>query len=147
MEKEYPFLKRRLISTRRRGAAKHSHPHTCYRDLCRRNFCSYIQDHTASRPGSPQLISPWKRQISDGLQNSIWKSFKSVLPKACNNELHFLRFRVFMAASIKMAVFWIVAPRSLVEIYRRFRGACNLQHQDDDLWLWLWKKQETLKRR
>jgi hypothetical protein len=26
--------------------------------------------------------------------------------------------------SMKMAVFWVVAPCSLVEVYRRFRGAC-----------------------
>jgi hypothetical protein len=32
----------------------------------------------------------------------------------------------------KMAVFWVVAPCSLVEVYRRFRGACCLQHQGDD---------------
>jgi hypothetical protein len=25
---------------------------------------------------------------------------------------------------MKMAVFWVVAPRSLVEVYRRFRSAC-----------------------
>jgi hypothetical protein len=28
-----------------------------------------------------------------------------------------------------MAVFWIVAPCSLVEVYRRFRGPCCLHHQ------------------
>jgi hypothetical protein len=27
-----------------------------------------------------------------------------------------------------MAVFWVVAPCSLVEVYRRFRGACCLHH-------------------
>jgi hypothetical protein len=30
-----------------------------------------------------------------------------------------------------MAVFWVVAPCSLVEVYRRFRGACCLHHQCD----------------
>jgi hypothetical protein len=33
-----------------------------------------------------------------------------------------------MAASLKMIVFWDVAPGSLVEIYRRFRGAYYLHH-------------------
>jgi hypothetical protein len=28
-----------------------------------------------------------------------------------------------------MAVFWAVVPCSLVEVYRRFRGACCLRHQ------------------
>jgi hypothetical protein len=40
-----------------------------------------------------------------------------------------VRFQVLMAASIKMAVFWVVAPCSLVEVYRRFRGASCLHHQ------------------
>jgi hypothetical protein len=31
-----------------------------------------------------------------------------------------------MVASVKMAVFWVVAPCSLVEVYQRFGGACNL---------------------
>jgi hypothetical protein len=31
-----------------------------------------------------------------------------------------------MAASVKMAVFWVVAPCSLVEVYRYFRGNCDL---------------------
>jgi hypothetical protein len=33
----------------------------------------------------------------------------------------------------KMTVFWDVAPCSLVEVYRRFRGACFLHHQGDEL--------------
>jgi hypothetical protein len=33
---------------------------------------------------------------------------------------------------MKSAVFWVVAPCSLVEVYRRFRGACCLHHQGDD---------------
>jgi hypothetical protein len=32
-----------------------------------------------------------------------------------------------------MVDFWDVAPCSLVEIYRRFRGAFSLHYQDDDL--------------
>jgi hypothetical protein len=30
---------------------------------------------------------------------------------------------------LKKAVFWVVAPSSLVEVYRRFRGACYFHHQ------------------
>jgi hypothetical protein len=33
-------------------------------------------------------------------------------------------FEVLTAVGKKMAVFWVVAPCSLVEIYRRFRGPC-----------------------
>jgi hypothetical protein len=37
--------------------------------------------------------------------------------------LHLLvRFKVLAAASMKMTVFWDVAPCCLVEVYRRFRG-------------------------
>jgi hypothetical protein len=33
---------------------------------------------------------------------------------------------------MKMAVFWIVVPCSLVEVYRRFGGTCCLYYQGDD---------------
>jgi hypothetical protein len=36
---------------------------------------------------------------------------------------------MMIAASIKMAVFWDVAPCSLVEIDRRFRSSCYIHHQ------------------
>jgi hypothetical protein len=32
---------------------------------------------------------------------------------------------------MKIAVFWVVAPCSLVEVYQRFRGTCCLHHQGD----------------
>jgi hypothetical protein len=44
---------------------------------------------------------------------------------------HQVRFQVLTAVSMKMNVFWVVAPCSLVEVYRRFRGACCLHHQGD----------------
>jgi hypothetical protein len=33
--------------------------------------------------------------------------------------------------SLEIAVFWVVAPGSLVEVYQRFRGPCCLHHQGD----------------
>jgi hypothetical protein len=36
---------------------------------------------------------------------------------------------------MKMGVFWVVAPCSLVEVHRRFRGACYLDHQGSDEWI------------
>jgi hypothetical protein len=39
-----------------------------------------------------------------------------------------VRFQIPTEASMKMTVFWDV-PRSLVEVYRRFSGACCLHHQ------------------
>jgi hypothetical protein len=41
----------------------------------------------------------------------------------------YVRFEVLTAVSTKMAVFWVVAPCSLVEIYHRFRGPCCVHHQ------------------
>jgi hypothetical protein len=38
-------------------------------------------------------------------------------------------FEVLTAVSSKMAVFWVVAPCCLVEVYQRFRGTCSLHHQ------------------
>jgi hypothetical protein len=38
----------------------------------------------------------------------------------------YVRFHVLMAASMKMTVFRVVAPCSLVEVYQRLRGACCL---------------------
>jgi hypothetical protein len=37
-------------------------------------------------------------------------------------------FEVLTAVSTKMAVFWVVAPCSLVEGYQRFGGRCCLHH-------------------
>jgi hypothetical protein len=41
-------------------------------------------------------------------------------------------FEVLTAASMKMAVFWVVAPCNLVQVYQRFGGACCLHHQGPD---------------
>jgi hypothetical protein len=38
-----------------------------------------------------------------------------------------LRFQVLTAASMMMAVFWDIAPCSLVEVYRCFRGALMME--------------------
>jgi hypothetical protein len=36
---------------------------------------------------------------------------------------------------MKMAVFWVVAPGNLVEVYRRFGGVCCLHHHSDEAYL------------
>jgi hypothetical protein len=41
-------------------------------------------------------------------------------------------FEVLTAVSSKMAVFWVVASYSLVEVYQRFRDPCCLHHQGDE---------------
>jgi hypothetical protein len=42
-----------------------------------------------------------------------------------------LGFEVLTVVSMKMAVFWVVAPCSLIEVYQRFRGPCCLHHQGE----------------
>jgi hypothetical protein len=42
-------------------------------------------------------------------------------------SLHDIKFN----RSPKMAVFWVVAPCSLVEVYQRFGGPCCLHHQGE----------------
>jgi hypothetical protein len=42
-----------------------------------------------------------------------------------------MRFKVLTAVSMKMAVFWDVAPCSLVEVHRHFRGPCCLHNERD----------------
>jgi hypothetical protein len=50
-----------------------------------------------------------------------------------NNSKSTVRFQVLMAVSMKMAVFWVVVPCSLVEVYQCFTGACCLHHQRNEL--------------
>jgi hypothetical protein len=42
-----------------------------------------------------------------------------------------IRFSVGVGICMKMAVFWVVAPCSLVEVHQCFRGPCCLHHQGD----------------
>jgi hypothetical protein len=46
----------------------------------------------------------------------------------------YLGFEFLTAARTNMAVFWVVAPCSLVEATQRFRGPCCLHHQGDSPW-------------
>jgi hypothetical protein len=43
-----------------------------------------------------------------------------------------VRFQVLTAASTKFKVFCDAEPCSHLEVYRRFRGAYCLHHQDDE---------------
>jgi hypothetical protein len=49
-----------------------------------------------------------------------------------NGKRDKVAFKVLKAVSTKMAVFWFVAPCSLVEVYQRFRGPCCLHRQGDE---------------
>jgi hypothetical protein len=54
---------------------------------------------------------------------------KTVTNEDTHDELVHVRVQVLTAASMKIAVFWVLASCSLVEVYRRFRGACCLHRQ------------------
>jgi hypothetical protein len=43
-----------------------------------------------------------------------------------------MRSEVLTAVSMKMAVFWVAVPCSLVDIYQRFRGTYCLHHRPVD---------------
>jgi hypothetical protein len=48
----------------------------------------------------------------------------------CETGFNWAGFEVLTAVNTKMAVFWVVVPCSLVEVYQRLRGPCCLHHQD-----------------
>jgi hypothetical protein len=50
-----------------------------------------------------------------------------------NSHRRMWDFRFSQQASVRMAVFWVVAPCNLVEVYRHFRGACCLHQQGDEI--------------
>jgi hypothetical protein len=55
-------------------------------------------------------------------------------PHVYNNKYcwrHIIQPRTRTTFILKMAVIWVVAPCSLAEVYRRFRGTCCLNHQGD----------------
>jgi hypothetical protein len=59
---------------------------------------------------------------------------KEILPDTfLKNRIRCTHFRVAQndVFFLKMAVFSVIAPCSLVEVYRRFRGSCCLHHRGD----------------
>jgi hypothetical protein len=50
---------------------------------------------------------------------------------ACKRKKNMKQDKTQPGTKIKMAVFWVVAPYSLVEVHRRFRGSCFLHYQGD----------------
>jgi hypothetical protein len=65
------------------------------------------------------------------LDNYFLAVFK-VLTHTWSNSIIYnttVGFEVFTTANMKMAVYRVVAPCSLVEVYQRFRGTCCFHHQ------------------
>jgi hypothetical protein len=58
-----------------------------------------------------------------------WKT--TLFYKCCYNQADFRSNAAWLKLFIgrKMAVFWVVVPCSLAEVYQRFRGPCCLHHQ------------------
>jgi hypothetical protein len=69
------------------------------------------------------------------LESSWWRYLRTVT-SMLNRTL--VRFQVLTAASTKMAVFWDVAPCSLVDVDRCLRGAYCLHLQGDESLLLLY---------
>jgi hypothetical protein len=71
-----------------------------------------------------QFISDWegKRQPNDS-NHALNFSMLLLLPHL-RTIFNLLRHKILTAASMNMAVFWIVAPCSMVVVHRRHRDAC-----------------------
>jgi hypothetical protein len=60
---------------------------------------------------------------------SVCITFSSSGSSSSSSE--FVGFEVLTAVSMKMAVFWVVAPCCLVDVYQRLRGACWRDRRSD----------------
>jgi hypothetical protein len=58
--------------------------------------------------------------------SSIFKEIGFFFLSFVNREP--VRFQVLTVVNMKMAVFWVVAPCSLVEVYHHFRGDGGSKH-------------------
>jgi hypothetical protein len=115
--------------------------------------CPYSCLYTPSN-GQPETLQHVQsgrtlRRPNTGIASS--NSLTDVCPRfsvfcdgCLTKDLEIVGFEVLTVVSMKMAVFWVVAPCSLVEVYQRFRGICCLHHQGDEPW-W-WRQQGPLKR-
>jgi hypothetical protein len=73
------------------------------------------------------LISVTDRQTDSVRASNILSAFTNT-----GTQHLTVGFEVLTAVSTKMAVFWVVAPCSLVEVYRRFGGTYCLHHQGNE---------------
>jgi hypothetical protein len=71
----------------------------------------------------------WQLQRIKNMPTRAGRYFTCICEVSGSNLVWMVGFEVLTAVSTKMAVFWVVAPCSLVEVYQRFRGPCCLHHQ------------------
>jgi hypothetical protein len=95
-------------------------------DYCRHVFSF----HTCRKSLGGRSSTQWRIKTTDELHFALTFLLKpqAVLRLHC---IWYVRYEVLTAANMRMAVFWVVAPCSLVEVHRRFRRACCLHHQGD----------------
>jgi hypothetical protein len=84
-------------------------------------FLAILSRHSTGQTG--KIHEKSEKKIAD---NSV------KIRKGCLQNKRLERCRYTTNSDIKMAVFWVVAPCSLVEVYHRFRGPCCLNHQGDE---------------
>jgi hypothetical protein len=79
------------------------------------------------------LLTPWSPWSWVPPEPSSRSAAQEISRLLWNPNVHYVvGFEVLTAASMKMALFWFVAPCCLVEVYRSSRGTCHLHHQGDD---------------
>jgi hypothetical protein len=66
--------------------------------------------------------------VEDLIDNGVSYGFIKLFPLEIN-----VRFQVLNAANMRMAVFWVVTPCSLIKFYRRFRDTCCLHQLGDEV--------------
>jgi hypothetical protein len=100
-------------------------------------FCSstcYMQFALMHRSPSVSEDKVSSIQILDVERCKGNSGYKTQLQSILHHKylIYLVWFEVLMAASMKLAVFCVVALCSLVEVYQRYRGPCCLYHQGDD---------------
>jgi hypothetical protein len=94
-------------------------------------MCGCHSNHTCSVSTSVNLerdrlcfsVSPGNTSIVISTCHMLCLTIQSQV-HIHNSTPNIVKFEVLTAASMKMAVLWVVAPSSVVDVYRRFRFAC-----------------------
>jgi hypothetical protein len=106
--------------------------HTCFCDWCGWEFGNATSAHRIALAGHPVKCL---LLLSDFNQNMLFINLSRIL----QYQIYWTGFEVLMVAGIKMAVFWVIGPQSLVGVYWHFRSACclhHLSHVEGSKYLW-----------
>jgi hypothetical protein len=78
-------------------------------------------------------LYPWPTACSICLlyQHCSWSLQYDSSFMPCASLHNSVGTEVLTAVRTNMALFWVVAPCSLVDVYQRFRGPCSLHHQSE----------------